>query len=383
VSSRSKPAASAKQNWGNTPWTINFHPEPQPLPDAVDFAVIGAGFAGSAAAAWLAHIAPEKSVALFEAEQIGAGSSGHTGGTALPGSAVGDLPGLGDVLEGLGDTLRELRVAADLSLPGAWELKHNAKVAASPIHWQDSGMLCVVNEVPGGSIDSGKMVGGLARAAHDAGAQVFENARVTNIDFGNPLHLTIGEKQIRAGHVLITTNAQSLELSGLIERGQPKFTLAVATEPLTEEQLKAIGLSSRRVFYTLDLPYLWGRLLNDNSVVFGAGLVHLGDWREMEEIDVSSGETAQLFSRLEKRIHNFHEVLSDVKITHRWGGPILFANEWVPVFERHPKSDRAIVLGAFSGHGVAISVHLGRWAAEAMLGRRELPDWRDVSGDEY
>ena len=45
------------------------------------------------------------------------------------------------------------------------------------------------------------------------------------------------------------------------------------------------------------------------------------------------------------------------------GRPDPIANEWVPVFERHPKSDRAIVLGAWSGHGVAISVHLGRWAA--------------------
>jgi glycine/D-amino acid oxidase-like deaminating enzyme len=192
----------------------------------------------------------------------------------------------------------------------------------------------------------------------------------------------VGKKQISADRVLITTNAQSLELSGLEKRSEPKFTLALATSPLGEEQIELLGLASRRVFYTDDLPYLWGRLLNDNSVVFGAGLVHMDDWRDVEKIDVASGETARLFGILEKRVHNFHDVLRDVEITHRWGGPILFANEWVPVFERHPNSDRAIVLGAWSGHGVAISVHLGRWAAEAILGRRELPDWRDVSGEE-
>ncbi len=352
------------------------------MPDAVDFAVIGAGFAGCSAAAWLKRVAPEKSVALFEAEKIGAGSSGHTGGTALAGSAAGDLPGLGDVLGGLADTLRELRVDAELTLPGAWELKHNIHAADSAIQWKDSGTLSVAKEVPGGTIDPGKMVGGLARAAHDAGALVFENARVEQIEFSEPLVLTIGEKKIRAQRVLITTNAQSLEMSGLAERGEPKFTLALATAPLSDERLESLGLASRRVFYTVDLPYLWGRLLNDNSVVFGAGLAHMKDWRELAEIDVSSGETAKLFSTLEKRVHGFHDVLRDVEITHRWGGPILFANEWVPVFERHPKSNRAIVLGAWSGHGVAISVHLGRWAAEAMLERHELPDWRDASGDE-
>jgi len=33
------------------------------------------------------------------------------------------------------------------------------------------------------------------------------------------------------------------------------------------------------------------------------------------------------------------------------------------------------VLGAYSGHGVALSVYLGAWAAEALLGRRDLPAW--------
>jgi len=34
-----------------------------------------------------------------------------------------------------------------------------------------------------------------------------------------------------------------------------------------------------------------------------------------------------------------------------------------------------IVIGGFSGHGVALSVYLGRWAAEAILVGREMPRW--------
>jgi glycine/D-amino acid oxidase-like deaminating enzyme len=64
-----------------------------------------------------------------------------------------------------------------------------------------------------------------------------------------------------------------------------------------------------------------------------------------------------------------------VQVTHRWGGPILVGDEWQPVFAKHPQSAQAIVLGAYSGHGVALSVYLGRWAAEAMLQRRSLPAW--------
>jgi glycine/D-amino acid oxidase-like deaminating enzyme len=36
-----------------------------------------------------------------------------------------------------------------------------------------------------------------------------------------------------------------------------------------------------------------------------------------------------------------------------------------------------LVLGGFSGHGVALSVYLGRWAAEILLGKRALPRWTE------
>jgi len=89
---------SGNKNWGKRPWTVEFRATPRPLPAAMDFAVVGGGFTGLAAAAWLKRLAPEKSVALFEAGQFGAGSSGYTGGVALAESAAGELPGLGDVL---------------------------------------------------------------------------------------------------------------------------------------------------------------------------------------------------------------------------------------------------------------------------------------------
>ena len=84
--------------------------------------VVGGGFTGLAAAAWLRHLEPGRSVGVFEAGSIGAGSSGHTGGMALAESASGDLPGLGDVLQGFERILRELGVHCDLTLSGAWEI---------------------------------------------------------------------------------------------------------------------------------------------------------------------------------------------------------------------------------------------------------------------
>src|SRR5579871_1021045 len=322
--------------WGNPPWSIDFQPHQRSIPAEADFAVVGGGFSGLSAAAWLRRFAPDKSVVLLESELIGAGSSGHTGGMVLAETAAGDLPGLGDVIAGFTSILQDLHVHCDLALPGVYEIGRSGGLHDSPICWSDSGSLRAVKQLPGGMIDPGKMVSGLARAAEASGAQIFENATVEEIDFAEPIRLRFSGGELRARKVLLATNAMALELSSLAHSGQPKFTLAVATEPLDTLQLESLGLESERPFYTTDFPYLWGRTLRTEGVVFGGGLVHCADWRELTNVDVETGEAAKLIARLESRIRGLHPVLQSVRFTNCWGGPILIANEWRPVFAQHP-----------------------------------------------
>ncbi len=396
--------------WGAPPWSVDFRPAPRALPDHVDFAIVGGGFTGLSAAAWLSRIAPERSVLLLESASLGEGASARTGGLALAETAAGQLTGLGDVFAGYKKILRALRIDARLTLPGVWELGRSTPATEgsgpvgknSPIFWNDSGDLKVVRLVPGGAVDPGKVVAGLARAAENAGAQIIEHAHVDAIDFSNPsrLHVRcnirgrIRQKEIRAGEVLLATNALSLELSGLRRAAEPKLTLALATAPLSAEQLKAVGLSSRRPFYTVDLPYLWGRLLETNGVIFGAGLVPMpasfaslfrnpagtrsrkSAPPNLYRFDVRKGETALRLRWLEARVRHLHAALASVRITHRWAGPILLTKGMRPVFRRHPRSEKVMVLSGYNGHGVALSVYLGKWAAEALLARRPLPLWQ-------
>ena len=372
--------------WGQPPWQIDFTPARQSLPKKVDFAIIGAGFTGLAAAAWLRLHTPEKSVVVLEAGRVGAGASGRTGGMVLAESAAGDLPGLGDVLAGLTRILGNLGRACgislvencELALPGAWEIARRGGIAESPISWNDSGMLRVVNEVPGGTVHPGKMVEGLARAAEQLGAVIVEEARVERVDWGADAELAFAGGKLYAGKVLFATNGLSLELSGLKERTHPRLTLAASTAPLPEEQLELIGLSQRRPFYTVDFPYLWGRVCRDNSIVWGAGLVSAPDSGSVEQIDIAAQESSRMFASLEQRIRQLRPGLEKLNFTHRWGGPILFRDGWEPVFDRHPACESGIVLGAFAGHGVALSVYLGAWAAEIILGRRNLPAWGKI-----
>lgn len=373
---RTKKLPGSDQNgWGLPPWKLPPQHAPLSLPVQTDFAVVGGGFTGLSAAAWLKRLAPDKSVLLLESDRIGAGASGRTGGMALAESAAGDLPGLGDVLAGLAETLREFNIDCDFSTPGAWELGRQDGREDSPISWVDSGELRVVNEVPGGTIDPGELLQGLDRALQTQGVLVAEGKSVERVRWSDPLSIKVGNREIQAKHVLIATNAQSLELSELQEAAESKLTLAVATSPLPASSLASVGLTSGRPFYTVDLPYLWGRSLGQDRMIFGSGLVSVEDWRELRNLDVSSGETSQVIQTLKYRVSRLHPVLQNVEFTHAWGGPILFTDGARPIFERHPKSEKVIVLAGYNGHGVALSVHLGRWAAEALLGRKTLPDW--------
>jgi glycine/D-amino acid oxidase-like deaminating enzyme len=373
----------ARDPWGVPPWKIDFRPPRAPVPDSVDVAIVGGGFSGLAAAAWLRRISPKSSVAVFEASQIGAGASGRTGGLALAESAAGDLPGLGDVLAGLVDILKILEVDCDLQLPGAWEIARGdaakqalgASLRRSPIRWSDSGELRVVNEVPGGTVDPGKLVSGLARAAHRLGAQIIEHHLVEAIGWHPRPVLKVRGQKIGANKVLIAANALSLELSGLARKAQPRLTLAASTGPISTDEIAAAGLIDRKPFYTVDLPYLWGRLCSDNSIVWGAGLVNPPPSGNLTEIEIDSSEPSRMFETLERRVRGLHPVFATARFTRRWGGPISFRESWTPAFAHHPSSKDATVLGAYAGHGVALSVYLGAWAADAILGRRELPEW--------
>ncbi len=187
-----------KHPWGAPPWEIHFKPPRRALPKACDFAVVGAGFTGLAAAAWLRRVAPHSSVVVLEATRIGTGASGRTGGRK-----------------------------------------------SSPIEWQDSGTLRVVDEVPGGTLDPGKLVSGLARAACDAGAAIYENHPVDKVTWGNVPELKLQRGRLRAGKVLFATNALSLALTGLKHDGQARLTLAASSAPVTDKFLEEIGLAEK------------------------------------------------------------------------------------------------------------------------------------------
>ena len=103
----------------------------------------------------------------------------------------------------------------------------------SPICWQDNGVpLRVAGRVPGGTLDPGRLLAGIARAAVSLGVSIHERCAVTAMECDPRLCLKTAAGTIAADRVLLGANAFPLPFSELPATSM--MALAVATAPLEE-----------------------------------------------------------------------------------------------------------------------------------------------------
>ncbi len=364
------------RRWGPVPWgRLPFAPSTGPLPRNPEVAIIGGGLTGVSAAYNLARRGLE--VVLLEADSIGSGASGRTGGLALEGLTHGPREGASDCLAGLAKLVDELGIDCGLALPGCWEIEHRVRNGAESLPWTDGGATIGIRRiVPGGVVEPYKLVTGIARAAIAAGAKIYEHHQAERLDpASNNIQVKLEEIIPRA--VIVALNAWTPRLIPQIRNVQAALTYACVTDPLNEETLKAIGLAERIPFYTVDTPYLWGRVCDDRSVVFGAGLTP-GDAPGLETIAMTDHEPSAILDRLVGRVHRLHPLLADVAIRARWAGPVAFRDGAIPILTRHPSNENLLIAGAYAGHGVAFSVHAGRLMADAIVDGTALPEWGGI-----
>lgn len=358
--------------WGRAPWHVDVAIPHAPPPARVDVAVVGAGFAGLAAAWELAR--RRVSVCVVEAERIGAGASGHSGAIALEGTAIGLLPDADHCLESLARIVRDAGVACDLRLDGCWELEHRAE---GP--WCDGdAALAIADTVPGGTMDAGAVLGGVARAVLASGGTIHEQCRVEHVDTGAARGLRTARGAVAADRIVVATNAYLPTLLPLDVDLRPALTLALATAPIDAATRASIGL--RLPFYTVDLPYLWGRALTDGRLVFGSGLVFPRS-DDVREARADGDDARAIFDRLERRVRGLHPALADVVVERRWGGPIAFVPSRAPILTTHRDDDRVVVTGGCAGHGVALSFRIGELIAAHLLDGRAFPSWGAIRDD--
>jgi gamma-glutamylputrescine oxidase len=360
-------------DWGTSPWHTDPGLARATLPESDEVAIVGAGETGISAAYHLARRGVR--VALLDTGAVGAGASGRTGGLVLEGTAAGLLDGVTSCIETLKRLVQEADIACDLRLGGVWELEHRRGPSPCAALWPDGEtMLCIAGKEPGGSVDPGALVRGLAAAAARAGAEIHEHVAVQAVEPGATPVLRTTAGALRAEQVVVALGAYVTSLVPLPVPITPALTLALATAPLSDSALGDMGLADRTPFYTADLPYLWGRVVADGRLVFGAGLVHPADG-DVRTVRFADTAVRDGLCRLESRVRGLHPALARIAIADRWGGPIAFRRGAVPIVSRLPSTSPVIVCTAYAGHGFALGVRVGQLLCDAIADGAALPPW--------
>jgi len=363
-----------------------------------DVCVIGAGITGSSAALELAGRGFD--TVLLEAQRVGWGASGRSGGQAIFGYAC-EQPKL-ERLVGKSDARRlwDMSVEAMALLRHRLEAFHidcdhapgHIHVAIKPrqhadlLDWQRqleddydyrslkmlqrdelAGLMETDRYISGlydaasGHLHPLKYTLGLNAAARAAGARVFEHSPAVAIEQDTRITVeTGGGAKVHCRHLLICANAYLGNLvKPLRSKIMPVGTYIVATEPLGEERgrrLIANNMAVADINFVLD----YFRLSADYRLLFGG------------RVSYSTIPPPSLSHSIRSRMLKVYPQLEDVAIEYAWGGNVGITVNRAPHFGR---LDRDIYFAqGFSGHGIVMTGFAGTLLAEAVAGTAERLD---------
>jgi len=363
---------------------------PAPLPRRVDVAVVGAGYAGLAAATALARAG--RQVAVLDAAPAGAGAStrsvGMIGGrlrqgyaglsaTLGPDAALGLMREAAEAYRWFVGFVAAEGIDCDLErrgrLVGAWtarDAEGQKRLAAFLTERIGIAARCVAPADLGGEIASdlyrGAMVlpddgglhparlhAGLLGLARAAGVTLCPQTAVLGVgDEGGELRVATAGGALAARDVVLATNAYTgPPFPWYRRRVIPVGSYMAATEPLPDGLLRRLLPAGRLVNDTRRLAYAF-RASPDGTRLLVGGRASARD--RADAPTVAAG--------LHRAARTLFPELAEARITHAWGGMVAFTVDRLPNIGSRGRVHH--VLGC-NGSGVVMNTYLG-----TRLGRR-------------
>ena len=359
-----------------------------------DVCIVGGGYTGLNAALELAERGYD--VVLLEAERIGWGASGRNGGQIVTNFSPGmdaieaqfgaeDCRRFWSITEEAKTLLRSRiarhAIACDLK-PGylytATKQRHYRLLEAEAADWQARYAYDQLSMVPaseieqhvettaycGGMLDAGgghlhplNYALGIARAAREAGARLFEGTRVTRLETGERPIAHTAKGSVRARFLLVCCNAY---LAGLERRLQryimPVATYLIATAPLGHARARAL-IPGDVAIADMNFVLNYYRLSADGRLLFGGPLSY------------STLDPPNLERVTRRRMLRVFPQLSDIATDHVWGGYVAITRSRYPHLGR--LGPATFFAHGFSGQGVALTGMTGRLMADVIAGQAE------------
>ncbi|WP_461515718.1 NAD(P)/FAD-dependent oxidoreductase [Porticoccus sp.] len=357
----------------------------------VDVCVIGAGYTGLSSALHLAESGC--SVAVLEANCLAWGASGRNGGHVGTGQRRSqyDLEKLYgrdmatklwraglDAVALVKSLIERYQIDCDLQA-GILHVAHKARLTA---HYQADAKLLEkhygynnarflareeVCEELGSDVFHGGLheadalhlhplnyALGIARAAHHAGARLYEGSRVSSYESdscGVTVSTTNGCR-VRAKQLVLGCNGYLDQLEPRISgKIMPINNFLVATEPLGQDMANSLVRGRLAVQDSRFVINYW-RTSDDTRLIFGGG----ESYRSSLPSDIDS--------LVKKRITAIYPQLADAGIDYAWGGKLAITLNRMPQFGR--LGSRIYFAHGYSGHGIPTATLAGKLIAEAI-----------------
>ncbi|WP_041390268.1 NAD(P)/FAD-dependent oxidoreductase [Sphingobium chlorophenolicum] len=385
-------------------------PSPQPKLRGVipaDLAIVGGGFTGLWAAIQAKEQDPSCEIVLIEAGEIAFGASGRPGGIVSTSimhglknavrvfpDDVGELERLGqENLDGFRDTIDRYAIDADFEWNGEMTVAVNDRELPElreefdlhrkyghDVEWLDAEAVRRHLNCPdfvggmwsherSGTVHPAKLAWGLKAAAISLGVKIFEHTRMDELrPIGAGLRVRTESGEITAHRVFLATNAWGAKQKKVKRRIMAMRDHVLATEPLTDEQLARIGWTERQGIYDTRTELNYLRLTKDNRIVFGGSVGYAFG----NDLEPASDEEISTYYALARDFFRKFPALTDVRISHVWGGPIDYCLRYSMYFEPL-HGGRAVYVGGYTGFGVS-GTRFGARIGLALLKGEKAPE---------
>lgn len=355
-----------------------------------DVCIIGGGYTGLSAAITLREAG--KTVALLEAERIGAGGSGRNVGFVNAGTwaqpddlnkQLGEKDGekltaaLGAAPKLVWDTIDRFGIDAQDTRSGNLHMAHNAAAEADiDARYEQltrrgadveilTGSYCreitgskrtskILLDKRAGTINPYAYATGLAQAASGLGAQIYEQSAVSRIEKDSGYWLVkTAAGSVRAEKVIIASNAYTQgEWTDILKTVYFVCYYQIATKPLDEPENSRI-LPLRNGAWDTRMALSSIRRDKENRLHFGT-------------VGLSEGKEALYTRWADTMAKYYYPELGKPEWEYRWCGRFGFTPDHIMrLFE---PADGIIAATGFNGRGITTGTLFGKSMAEYLLG---------------